>query len=195
MGFGLLNMGKGKELKDRGEPTPQRPRQVAFGDIDAAGVIYQQQDIDDGNSDVTETDTTASSLTTWIKLTNPTTSARFFIEGRTKLLVYVSTSAPAQITSGTLVFRLLNSDESRSRDVHKISLSGFDTLSNQRSQLFQYGFPFNLALAPGYKLSLMVLSGSVVEADNSVLNIKGVRAALNVTLEDFKKHYAEWLLV
>jgi hypothetical protein len=183
-------------LKKRGNPTPgEVPKNVGFGDLDAVGVIYKNEDIHDGHADVTEADTTASTLTSWITITNPTTIARFFIEGRTKLLVYVSTSAPAQITSGILTFRLENSNGSRTRDVHDVALSGFDTLSNQRSQLFQQSFPFNLALAPSYVLKLMVNASSVVDDTNSILNVKGVRTAMNVTLEDFKKHYAEWLLV
>lgn len=189
-------MGLFKSETRQGLPTPSAPQEVVFGDVGRAGVIYIPEDITDGNSDVTETaNTGANTDENWIKLTNGANVARFFRQGISKLLIFLATATPTQITTGELVFVLENNDGSRSRQVHRMDLATFDTLSNQRNQLYQLTFPFNLALAPNYVLRLKVKSSSVLSTAQSTMSLREVLKATNVTLEDFKAHYANSLLV
>lgn len=184
------------DAEQQGKPTPEKPKEVVFGDLGREGIIYIPEDITDGNSDVTETaNTGANTDENWIKLTNGANVARFFRKGVSKMLIFVATSTPTQITTGELVFVLENNDASRSRQVHRMDLATFDTLSNQRNQLYQLTFPFNLALAPNYVLRLKIKSASTLATAQSTMSLREIIKATNVTLEDFKKFYADWLLV
>lgn len=181
--------------RDLGKPTPdEKPSTVPFGELSAPGVRYIPEDLIDSNADVTETaNTGANTDENWIKITNGANTARFFKKGETKLIVDLETSVPAQITSGELVFVLEDPNATGSRQLHRMDLNAFPPLADQRSALFKKAWPFNMALAPNYKLFLKVKSSSTLATANSKLSIEGITKANNVTLEDFKKDYARWL--
>lgn len=186
----------GISKKHPGKPIPEKKPQVNFGDISLSGAIYASEDLTQGNADVTATaNTGASTDENWIKVTNPSNVARFIQANRSKLLVDLETAAPAHIVSGTLAFVIANADQSRTRLVNRIDLNVFDTIANQRSQLFQKNFPFDIALAPQYILFLKVNSASTLSTSNSTLTISGIRKASNVTIDAFLKDYPEWALV
>ncbi len=180
-----------------GKPTPPI-KQVNFGDMpESPGVMFIPETLTDGNADVTETaNTGANTDENWIKITNGSNTARFFRKGESKMLVDLETATPAQITTGELAFYIEDPNSTRLKQIHRMDLNEFDSLSNQRNQLFQKPWPFNLALPPNYKLYLKVKSSSTLSTANSRLSISSVMKANNVTLEDFKKNgYGEWLTI
>lgn len=188
-----------KKIKqaDLGKPTPEI-KVRNFGDMpESPGVIFVPEDLTDSNADVTETANTGANVDeNWIKITNGSNTARFFRKGECKLLVDLETSAPAQITNGELAFYVEDPNSTRLKNIHRMDLAIFDTLSNQRNQLYQKPWPFNFALPPNYKLYLKVKSASILSTANSKLSISNVNKANNVTLEDFKKNgYGEWLTI
>lgn len=180
---------------EAGKPTPP-VKTMNFGDVSLKGAIYQTEDFADGNSDVTETANTGGSTDeTWLNILNPSTTARFIRASISKMLVNLQTSVPAQIASGSLSFWLANNDSSRSRLVNRIDLNSFDTLSNQRSALYRKPFPFDIALAPSYRLLVKVNSGSTLSTSNSSFSFSDVRKVTNVTIDSFLKDYPDWAVV
>ena len=186
----------GKKGANSGKPTPPVNEQaVEFGNLGRAGVIYQREDLNQANADVTQTaNTGASSDETWLNLLNPSTTARFIKQGVHRMIIYLATAVPAQITSGSLAFFIANNDSSRIRLVNRIDLNQLDTLSNQRSALYGKTFPFNIALAPNYRLLAKVNSASTLATAQSFFSVADVIKATNCTLEDFKAYYSQWLL-
>lgn len=192
----FLGMSLGKKSPNAGKPTPPVNQQsVPFGDLGRAGVIYEREDLDQANADVTATaNTGASTDETWLNVLNPTTTARFIKQGVHKMILYVATSAPAQIVAGSVAFFIANNNSSRVRLVNRIDLRQLAPLADQRSALFSKTFPFNIALAPNYRLLVKVNSASTLATAQSFFSVADVIKATNVTLEDFKAHYSQWLL-
>lgn len=188
---------KRRKEEDLGKPTPGATEQaVPFGDLAAEGIHYVPEDLADGNADVTETaNTGANKEETWVKITNGANKARFFRKGESKLVVLLQTAVPAQITSGELVFKMQDANQSRTKTIHRMDLAGFAPLADQRSQLFKKPFPFNLALPPNYTLLLDVKSASTLATAQSQFSIENSLVAHNVTLEEWKRHYGKWLTI
>jgi hypothetical protein len=185
-----------KKAADAGKPTPPPSPRLTFGDVSLRGAIYSNEDFADGNADVTETaNTGASTDETWLNILNPSTTARFIRSSVSKMLINLQTATPAQITSGSLSFWLANNDTSRSRLVNRIDLNSFDTLSNQRSALYRKPFPFDIALAPSYRLLVKVNSASTLSTSNSTFSFSDVRKVTNVTIDSFLKDYPDWAVV
>lgn len=180
-----------------GKPTPASvAKSVPFGDVSLKGAVYQTEDLNQSNADVTATaNTGASTDETYLKVLNPSTTARFVRASVSKLICYIATSVPAQITSGTLAFYITNNDQSRSRLVNRIDLNIFDSLSNQRSALYKKNFPFDIALAPSYILLVKVNSASTLATAQSSFSISDVRKVTNVTIDAFLKDYPDWAIV
>jgi hypothetical protein len=188
------------DVKDLGKPAGAASGQklsLPFGDLGVDGVNYFDESLNDTSSDITESaNTGANTDENWIKITNTQYVARFFRKGITKMLAYISTSAPAQITTGELSIWIANADDTKSKQLHRMDLAEFDTLSNQRNALYMMDFPLDIALPPQYKLYFKVKSSSTLATANSQISLKKVRKANNVTLADFKDAgYGGWLTI